>query len=602
MNPARPGPTPLVDGFEPASRADWTALAEAGLRGRTVDDLAMVTADGIRIAPVYGPEDGQPAGLPGAAPFTRGATAAGATPDGWDVRALVVDEGPEDANRTVLDELQRGSTSVLLDPQAIGIAGPADLAAVLNGVHLDMTTVALAPGPATNEVAGWLLDLWEASGVTEAERRGHLGLDPLGVAARYGGPPTVDAAALDLVARARPLPGVRALEVDATPYADAGTSDAGQLASALSTGVTYLRALVDHGIGLSDALATLSVTLPADADQFLTVARFRAFRRVWARMAEACGADPAEGAVYQHALTSAAMLSRRDPWVNMLRSTVAAFAAGIGGARSVTVRPFDSALGRPDEFGRRTARNLQLLLLEESRLSAVIDPAGGSWYVEDLTGRLAAATWERFRNLEAEGGMATALASGRATAEAEAGWARRYERLATRADPLTGVSEFPDLDEVAVRRPPGPPPAEGPLPLRRSASVFEALRDAADGAADQPTVRIIALGPLDGHAERVTFARNLFAVAGIRAVDGDLDSLDSDGPAVLCGSDDRYAAEAARAASSLKASGAGWVALVGEPGDDEAAWQAAGIDEFLHPGIDVVEVLGRALDWCGVER
>ena len=260
MNPARPGPTPLVDGFEPASRADWTALAEAGLRGRTVDDLAMVTADGIRIAPVYGPEDGQPAGLPGAAPFTRGATSTGATPDGWDVRALVVDEGPEDANRTVLDELERGSTSVLLDPQAIGIAGPADLAAVLNGVYLDMTTVALAPGPATNEVAGWLLDLWEASGVAEAERRGHLGLDPLGVAARYGGPPTIDAAALDLVARARSLPGVRAMEVDATPYADAGTSDVGQLASALSTGVAYLRALVDHGIGVSDALATLSVT------------------------------------------------------------------------------------------------------------------------------------------------------------------------------------------------------------------------------------------------------------------------------------------------------------------------------------------------------
>ena len=502
----------------------------------------------------------------------------------------------------MLDELERGSTSVLLDPQAIGIAGPADLAAVLNGVYLDMTTVALAPGPATNEVAGWLLDLWEASGVAEAERRGHLGLDPLGVAARYGGPPTIDAAALDLVARARSLPGVRAMEVDATPYADAGTSDVGQLASALSTGVAYLRALVDHGIGVSDALATLSVTLPADADQFLTVARFRAFRRVWARMAEACGADPAEGAAYQHALTSAAMLSRRDPWVNMLRSTVAAFAAGIGGARSVTVRPFDSALGRPDEFGRRTARNLQLLLLEESRLSAVIDPAGGSWYVEDLTSRLAAATWERFRDLEAEGGMATALASGRATAEAEADWARRYERLATRADPLTGVSEFPDLNEAAVRRPPGPPPAEGPLPLRRSASAFEALRDAADEAADQPTVRIIALGPLDEHADRTTFARNLFAVAGIRAVDGDLDSLDSDGPVVLCGSDDRYAAEAARAASSLKASGAGWVVLVGKPGDDEAAWQAAGIDEFLHPGIDVVEVLGRALDWCGVER
>ncbi len=614
--------------FEAIDREAWMALAEAGLRGRTVDSLATTTADGICIPVLYGPDRsctaGDPAGLPGAGTFTRGRRSAGHVVDGWDVRALVVEQGIAAANEVVLDELLRGSTSVLLDPMAIGIESLGDLDGVLDGVHLEMTTVALLPGPRSVEVAGWLLELWEGRGVPDGDRRGDLGLDPMGVYARHGGSGALTAACLDaaslaVVDRARSLPDVRPLTVDTTPYADAGTSEARELAAGLATGVAYLRALTDHGLSLSEALRSLAFTSSADADQFLTMACFRAGRRLWARVAEAAGAAPEERAPRQNAITSAAMLTRWDPWVNMLRSTVAAFAAGTGGADSVAVRPFDSALGGSDEFGRRTARNLQLVLLEESGLARVIDPAGGSWYVEDLTGRLAIEAWERFREIEVDGGMAAALASGRIAAEAEACWRERAGRLADLSESVTGVSEFPNVEEVLLERQPSPASPSGPLPLRRRSEPFEILRDAVVASNPVPTVLLVPLGPAAEHAARSTFAGNLFGVAGIRAVQsGDpaggagASGLVDPGPAqsgdggvriaVLCGSDERYSTEAATAAEELKAAGVQRIYLAGRPGDDEDDLRASGVDEFIHVGVDVVDVLSRALDHLGVDR
>jgi methylmalonyl-CoA mutase len=281
--------------------------------------------------------------------------------------------------------------------------------------------------------------------------------------------------------------------------------------------------------------------------------------------------------------------------VNLLRSAVAAFSAGIGGASAVTVRSFDSAIGRPDEFGRRTARSTQLLLIEESGLARVVDPAGGSWFVEDLTEQLAEAAWERFRSIEADGGMVSALASGRIAAEVDAIRGARAARLATRAGAITGVTEFPDIDEVPLVRATGPAPAEGPLRLQRLAGPFEALRDAGESVG--PVVRLVPLGPLAEHSARTTFAANLFAVAGIRTT-GEAGSP----VAVLCGSDQRYAAEAVEVALALKAEGVAHVLLAGRPGDNEAALREAGIDEFVHARSDILEVLGRTLDALGVAR
>ena len=474
------GPLMPAIGFEPATRTEWEALVEEVLDGRSADSLSTTTADGIELPAVYGPDylagRVDPSGMPGGSPHTRGAMSTGPVDGAWDVRALVADAGPQAANATALDELARGSTSLLVDPTAIGLESEGDLAEVLDNVHLEMAGVWLVPGPDAGGPARWLLDLWDRRAVAASNRRGGLGLDPFGVAARYGTPPEFSSDLAVLAAAVADAPGVRAITVDVTPYAEAGASEACELACSLATGVAYLRSLTGTGMGLDDALGALAFTYSADTDQFATVSKLRAARRLWDRVAEVCGAPPDQRVQVQHVLTSAAILARTDPWGNLLRNTVAAFSAGIGGARAITVRPFDSAIGRSDEFGRRTARNTQLLLTEESGVARVVDPAGGSWYVEDLTDHLAEAAWERFRSLEADGGMAVALTSGRIAAEVEASWEVREARRASGQEPLIGVSIHPDPDQVPLERPAGPPTPFGPMPLRRRSAAFEATR------------------------------------------------------------------------------------------------------------------------------
>ncbi len=465
-------------------RAGWTDLAEDSIGGRPLASLDSVV-DEIRVRALYRADDpdGPTArtGLPGGSPHTRGGTASAGLVSGWDLRSLVLDHGPEAANAAVIEELEGGAGSVLLAPVAIGIDGRGCLERVLDGVHLDMAGVALVPGPAWRQVAGWLVEVWEDRGVPGALRRGDLGADPLGVAARHGTQAQVGGSLIELVVRTAGSPGVRGVCVDSTPYSDAGLGAPWELACSLATGTEYLRSVTDGGVALEDALASMAFTYSATADQFLTIAKFRAARRCWDRIAGACGAIGSARAQVQRAVTSAAMLSRQDPRVNVLRATTAGFAAGVAGADSVTLHPFDGAAGVPDAFGRRLARNTQLLLMEESGLARVLDPAGGSWYVEDLTERLAAAAWDLFTSVEADGGMAVALAGGRLAAEADAAWAARLARLESGEEVVTGVTRFQDPDEEPLVRPDLPPAPDGPFPLRRPGDT-EALT-AADGRA-----------------------------------------------------------------------------------------------------------------------
>ncbi|MCZ9342313.1 methylmalonyl-CoA mutase family protein, partial [Streptomyces sp. TRM76130] len=293
---------------------------------------------------------------------------------------------------------------------------------------------------------------------------------------------------------------------------EAGGSAAQELGCSLATGVAYLRGLTDAGLGVEQALGRMEFRYAATADQFLTIAKLRAARRLWARVAEVCGA-PRAGAQLQHAVTSPVMMTRRDPWVNMLRTTVAALAAGVGGADAVTVLPFDDALGQPDAFARRIARNTSTILIEESHLSQVIDPAGGSWYVERLTDELAHAAWGFFQEIERGGGQAACLRSGLVGDRLAATWAARGAKLATRREPVTGVSEFPHLAEEPVVREPAPEPPSGGLPRVRRDEAFEALRARSDAhlaaTGARPRIYLAALGPAAAHTARLSFAANL---------------------------------------------------------------------------------------------
>jgi methylmalonyl-CoA mutase len=471
----------LAAEFPVATRDQWRELVEGVLRksGADTDDveatLASPTPDGFALHPLYTAADTAPdAGFPGLPPHVRGGGPDGRVLAGWDVRQRHANPDPAATKRAVLADLENGGTSLWL---VVGAAGlPADaLADVLDDVYLDLAPVTLDAGADTAAAAETLLAVYADKGVAASEVRGNLGADPLGLRARTGAAHGLDVA-VDLARRAQRHPRLRAIVVDALPYHEAGGSDGQELGCAVATGVAYLRALTDAGLDVDAAARQLEFRLAATADQFATIAKLRAARRLWARVTEVSGA--ATRVAPQHAVTSSTMMTRRDPWVNMLRTTLACFAAGVGGADAVTVLPFDSAIGLPDSFARRIARNTHSVLLEESKVAGVIDPAGGSWYVERHTDELARAGWATFTEIERAGGIAAALDSGLVDERIAATRDARTERFASGEEAITGVTVFPNEHEKPVSREPAPPGPSGGLPRVRYAEPFEAKLEA----------------------------------------------------------------------------------------------------------------------------
>ncbi|MFH8793251.1 methylmalonyl-CoA mutase family protein [Streptomyces sp. NPDC017941] len=610
----------LAAEFPDATHEQWQRLVEGVLRksGKDVsgpaaeEALSTALEDGLSTRPLYTAHDAgalADVGHPGFAPFVRGGRAAGSAAAGWDVRQRHATGDPVRTNESVLADLENGVTSLwlTLGPDALPIAG---LQRALDGVFLDLAPVVLDAGADVGPAARELLRLIEAAGVAKDAARGNLGADPLAYEARTGTEAGTDAAVELARLCGREYGGLRALTVDALPYHEAGGSAAQELGASLATGVAYLRLLTGAGLTLQEACAQLEFRYAATADQFLTIAKLRAARRLWARVAEACG-DADAGAQRQHVVTSPVMMARRDPWVNMLRTTVACLGAGVGGADAVTVLPFDHSLGLPDAFARRIARNTSTILLEESHLARVVDPAGGSWYVERLTAELAHNAWEFFQQIEGAGGQAAALRSGMLGDSLAATWAKRSKKLAERREPVTGVSEFPNLTEKPVEREPVPAAPAGGLPRVRRDEAYEALRARSDAhlakTGTRPKVFLAALGPAAAHTARVSFAANLFQAGGIEAVHDPVtvDAADAAGAlkasgarvACVCSSDALYTAEGAAVAAALTAAGAERVFLAGRPGTD-AALDAAVTHVFA--GCDAVAVLSSTLDLMGV--
>jgi methylmalonyl-CoA mutase len=607
--PAEPDELRLAAEFRPATRDEWLGLVDEVLRrsGRIGEDaepgagarkLVRRTADGIAVQPLYAADDPLPVatGVPGAAPFVRGATARGPVPTGWDVRQRHVHADPEAARAAVLADLENGVTSIWLVLGGGGTA-VADLPAVLDGVLLDLAPVVLDAGAEAEAAAEAFLALAADRGTAADALLGTLGLDPIALRARTGDGPAVESV-VELARRvAENHPLMRAVVVDATAVAGAGASDGQELGWSLSAGVAYLRALVEAGLDVTTAAGLIEFRYAATVEQFPTIAKLRAARQLWSRVLEASGASPQRGQA-QHAVTSPAMYSRRDPYVNLLRAAVAGFAAGVGGAEAVTVAPFDLAIGADTAFSRRIARNTQALLVEESHLARVLDPAGGSWFVESLTQQLAEAAWAFFQELEAAGGAVAALDSGLVAERVGAVREKRVADTATRRAPITGVSEFADLAEKPVAREPLPAAPGGGLPVHRAAAVFEERRDRSDAlladTGSRPRAFLATLGPLAAYTVRAGFARNLLAAGGIDVVEAGpttgadevvAEFVEAGTPvAVLCSTDALYAERAAETVAALRDAGAGYVLLAGSA-------DVPGLDGHLKAGGDALAVI-----------
>jgi methylmalonyl-CoA mutase len=521
---------PLASEFPPATRDDWLELVRKALKDRPFERLVSRTYDGIAIEPLY-------------------ARAADATPVAarhgpWQVMARVDHPDPAAANAEALHELENGATGLALvfagSAGAYGRGLPGDaraVARVLEGVHLDAVGIELETAEATKDAADHVAALARERGHAPGTLDIRFGHDPIGAHALNGKSPipwrdlgprfAEHVAALAQQGFKRPLTAA-----DGRLVHNAGGSEAQELAYALAVAVATLRVLEGAGVAPDAARGMIGFRLSADADQFLTVAKFRALRKLWARIEHACGLTPRPAFVA--AETAWRMMTRHDPHVNMLRATIAAFAAGIGGADAVAVLPFTIALGLPDRFARRIARNTQLLLLEESNIARVADPTAGAGGIEDLTDKLCHAAWTLFQEIEAAGGAPQALAKGLIQDKVAKVRAERQVAVAHRRDALTGTSDYPMLAEAKVAVLNATPLALAdypagvsypPLAPMRLAEPFERLRDASDRALTangaRPKVFLANLGTPADFTVRATFAKNLFEAGGIEAVTND---------------------------------------------------------------------------------
>ena len=607
----------LAADFAPATYDDWRKLVDGVLKGAPFEKLVGKTYDGLRIEPIY-PR------ARGAAPIAGRAPAAP-----WQIMQRIDHPDAAQANEQALHDLENGASGLMLvfaganGARGFGLEPTAEVVEkILDGVFIDAgIALELQVGTQSRMAAIHVAEYVKRKGLSPAACDIRFGLDPIGACAVCGSSlyvwPEIAAAVTGAI---KGLAGIGFkgpfAVADGRVIHDAGGSEVQELAFVLAAGVAYMRALGSAGVALEDAQSMLYARLSADADQFLTMAKFRALRLLWARVEQACGLAPKPWFIA--ADTAWRMLTQRDPYVNMLRATMATFSAGLGGANAITVLPHTLALGLPDAFARRVARNTQLVLLEESNLARVTDPAAGSGGIETLTQQLCEAAWSLFQEIEKAGGVFGALEQNLIQRKVAATRAAREANIARRKEVLTGATKFPDLHEATVTVLKAKPVALAPsgeakfkfdaLSPMRLAAPFERLRDRSDQILKErgarPRVFLANLGTPADFTARARFAKSFFETGGIDAIDteGFTDPAalaavfrTSDAAlACLCSSDKVYAGQATAAAKALQAAGAKHIYLAGRAGEQEAALRAAGVNDFIFAGGDTLTVLQEA--------
>jgi methylmalonyl-CoA mutase len=608
--------------FAPATYEDWRKLVDGVLKGAPFEKLVSRTYDGLTIEPIYRrARDVAPiAGRPAAAP--------------WQIMQRIDHPDPAAANALAIHELENGANGLEIEfaggpgTRGFGLidAAPETLKRLFDGIFVDAgISIALHPVIGRGNAGETLAALIEQRRVDPAKvdlRFNYQALSTMAVRGRAPAPWSEMAKPFAGVVGGLMKRGFRGPFVlaDGRAVHDAGGSEVQELAFALSLAVAYLRMLEDGGIGLDAARTAISFRLAADADQFLTMAKFRAQRLLWARVEAACGLTPKP--TFVAAETAWRMLTQRDPYVNMLRATMASFAAGLAGADAITVLPHTLALGLPDAFARRVARNTQLVLLEESNLAKVSDPAAGSGGIESLTQALCETAWALFQEIEKAGGVFAALEQNLIQRKVAATRAVREANIARRKEELTGATAFPNLKEaqvatIDVKALEQTSPDEAKITFdalspMRLAAPFEHLRDRSDdilkAKGARPRVFLANLGTAADFTTRATFAKSFFETGGIETVgsDGLTDpvalsaAFKASGAqlACICSSDKVYAERATDTAKALQAAGAKHIYLAGRAGEQEQALRAAGVNEFIFAGGDALAALQKAYQFA----
>jgi methylmalonyl-CoA mutase len=596
--------------FPAATEADWRKLVDAVLKGGSFERLKSRTYDGLTIEPLYS--------------SARDASVIAGRPGGtaWAVMQRVDHPDPAAANVQAREDLGGGATGLVLvfagsvSANGFGLeANSAALARVLDGIDPRGIVLDLNLSPPTRGMAREVTTLIKNRSIAPSAIDLRFSINPIGGFAAAG------RSAQDWQELAPSFAAtIAALANDGFrgPFAvadgrvihNAGGSEAQELAFALASAVTYLRVLEQSGMALQAAYDAIYFRLTADADQFLTTTKFRAMRKLWARVATAAGISAKPAIVT--AETAWRMLTRRDAYGNILRSTIAVAAAGLGGADAITVLPHTATLGLPDAFARRVARNMQLVLLEESNLARVADPAAGSGAFEALTEQLCLAAWTQFQEIEHAGGAWPSLESGVLQRNVAAVRAAGQQALARGKVILTGTNAYPDIVEtppavlavaprVAASHEPASVTAPS-LPRLRLAEPFEALRDKSDrilaATGARPKVFLATLGAPAEFTLRVNFAKNFFEAGGFEAVSGSSPDYSAAQATIacLCPSGKASEQELASAAAAVKRSGARHIYFAGRVAAQEDMLRAAGVQTFIDEGSDALATLNAAYD------
>ena len=622
----------LTSDFAPPSYEEWKAAAEEHLKGVPFEKaLVTQTYEDISLQPIYRKQDIENLPFldekPGFGYNLRGTNTRGYLDKPWDICQAIPYENPEELNRALKYDLERGQTAVQLSKETNGITSPETLSAVLKDIDVEKISIHIDTGFSGLETFTTFKSFLTKENLSPEKINGSISADPLGYLAAYGSLPIPlenaynDMADVALKAK-KEIPNLKTIGISGIPYHNAGASAVQELAFVLASAVEVIDRMIEKGLSIDDIAPRMRFTFGIGPFYFMEVARLRAARLLWAKIVESYGGSSESQKMFIHGVTSFYNQTIYDPYVNMLRTTTESFSAIVGGVDSLQTNPFDQAFGTPDEFSRRIARNTQIVLKEESHLDRSIDPAGGSYYVEKLTHEVAQKAWDLFRETEKQGGMFAALQKEFPQTQIQATAEKREKDLSKRKAVMVGTNFSANVKEkllkpVIQREMKTLPAAVSIKPLRfhRAAGIFEELRNAVEKfeaeTGDKPKLFLATMGQLRQHKARADFSQGFFEVGGFdviypsgfdtpeAAVNAALESAAS--VVTICSTDETYPELVPPIVRALKEKNPGIVVvLAGFPKDQVDAHKEAGIDEFIYLGADARLILSNLLKKIGV--
>ena len=603
----------LFSDFPGVSTEAWMEKITADLKGADFEKkLVWKTNEGFKVKPFYRQEDLEglktTEGLPGQFPYVRGTKKDDNT---WYVRQEIKVECAKEANAKALDILNKGVDSLGFSLKKKDLC-PEYIETLLEGICAECVELNFSTCQgATVLLANLLVEYFTKKGYDLANLKGSVNYDPMGKMLSKGKDVSnYIATAKELVSVMAALPKYRCISVNAIELNNAGSYIAQELGYALAWGNEYLNALIEAGVSVDDAAKKIKFNFGISSNYFLEIAKFRAARMLWANIVkEYAPACDCSCKMLAHAETSTFNLTLFDAHVNMLRTQTEAMSAALAGVNSITVSPYDKAYQTPDDFSERIARNQQLLLKEECHFDKVVDPAAGSYFIENLTVSIAQQAWNLFLQVEEEGGMMEAIKAGMVQEAVNASNKARHEAVAKRREILLGTNQYPNFTEMANGKAPlgcqcccgGDHECEKPiatLSKDRAANEFEALRLQTENSGRRPKAFMLTIGNLAMRQARAQFSCNFLACAGYEVIDNLGFATVEEGVeaamkanadiVVLCSSDDEYAEHAVPAFQALN--GRAMFIVAGAPACMEDL-KAAGIENFIHVRCNVLETL-----------